>query len=289
FLLLFVQGFGQYTGPGTPTTFPTTPSNRLARFCFHLLAPAVRSGRVVLASETRGMQDELQRFTGLPVTLFPHPVPPPPETDKQPPVSGLQPTASGLRPPVSDSITITCPGFARHEKGNDLLQEAIEILLAGPDSERLRFVVQWPEPFAMPDGSMLAPDPALVSDPRVEFLNYNLDSEAYEVLLARTDLVVLPYRRNSYHQRVSRVAIEAASRGIPLVYMADTWSAEVAALAGDGSKVDDESHQAVVSALRRATCGLTSLRETVHAGAADVASFHSAEGFRRRLLEISQG
>lgn len=74
FLLLFVQGFGRYAGPGQPTVFPTNPSTLLARFCFWLLGRGVRRGRVVLAAETRGMQDELRRFTGLPVRLFPHPV-----------------------------------------------------------------------------------------------------------------------------------------------------------------------------------------------------------------------
>ena len=74
FFLLFVQGFGRYVGHGKPADFQENASTKLARFCFWLLSPAVRSGRVVLAAETQGMQDELQRFTGCPVTLAPHPV-----------------------------------------------------------------------------------------------------------------------------------------------------------------------------------------------------------------------
>jgi hypothetical protein len=74
FLLLFVQGFGRYAGHGKPTVFPVTASTLLARFCFWLMRGVVKKGTVVLAAETKGMQDELQRFTGLQVRLFPHPV-----------------------------------------------------------------------------------------------------------------------------------------------------------------------------------------------------------------------
>jgi glycosyltransferase involved in cell wall biosynthesis len=275
FLLLFVQGFGQYSGAGRPTSFPSSGSTQLARLCFRLLAPAVRSGRVVLAAETEGMQDELQRFTNMPVVLFPHPVPPPRSSDN--------------RPLTSDNrITITCPGFARHEKGNDLLQEAAKRMLAGSGSDNLRFVFQWPEPFEMPDGTQLGPDPVLFEDPRVEFLNRNLDAEAYETLLARTDLVVLPYRRNSYHHRVSRVAIEAAARGIPLVYTHGTWSGEVAALAGGGVEIWDETAEGVATALRKALAELPALRASAWSGASPVASFHSNETFRSLLATPSQ-
>lgn len=272
FLLLFVQGFGQFAGPGVPTTFSRSSSNQLARLCFRLLAPAVRSGRVVLAAETAGMQDELTRFTSLPVALFPHPIPPASPQSRHPSSSG-------------NSVTITCPGFARHEKGNDLLQEAILDLLSNSKSAPLRFILQWPEPFTLPDGSQARPDPILLKDSRVEFLNGNLDSIAYEHLLARTDIVVLPYRRASYHHRVSRVAIEAASRGIPLVYTQGTWTAEIAELAGCGVPIENEDAISTAKALTYATNQLLTLQHTAQAGATNVTSFHSVQHFRSLLLD----
>jgi len=279
FLLLFVQGFGKYAGPGKPTTFPKTPSIRLARFCFQLLAQVVREKKVMLAAETNGMQDELQRFTSLPVSLFPHPVPALPvgcSTNIGPRTNNQQQT-----------ITITCPGFARHEKGTDLLQEAVKALLALPEGNQIRFVIQWPETFKMPDGRLLGPDPALVADARVEFLNHNLETDAYEALLARTSLVVLPYRRKSYHHRVSRVAIEAACRSIPLIYTSGTWSGEVAALAGGGVEIPDETSDALITAIREAVQGLSGLQESASKGARKVSAFHSALHFRQILFENS--
>lgn len=151
----------------------------------------------------------------------------------------------------------------------------------------------------MPDGTMLGPDPDLVADGRVEFLNDNLDEKAYEALLARTDFVILPYRRNSYHNRVSRVAIEAASRGIPLIYTVGTWNGEVAemvgggvvidegtaeAAAGAGVVIDAESAEAVARALAIGLRGRVSFRDCARAGARRVAVWHSVRRFRRLLV-----
>jgi glycosyltransferase involved in cell wall biosynthesis len=273
FFLLFVQGFGRYNGYGSPTEFPNTLSTKLARFCFWLMTGSVRSGRVVLAAETKGMQDELQRFTGLPVQLAPHPV----EFQLSREPSTIVPRLS------TQPLTITCPGFARHEKGTDLFQEAIRILLARPDADRFRFILQWPEPFAMPDGTMLGPNPLLIADQRLEFLNQNLNSDEYAALLARTDLILLPYRRSSYHHRVSRVAIEAAGRGIPMIYTKGTWSEEVAELAGCGVDIADESAEEVANSILKGSDEVSDLAIRAGVGADRGRTYHSGATLRQLL------
>jgi glycosyltransferase involved in cell wall biosynthesis len=146
--------------------------------------------------------------------------------------------------------------------------------------------MQWPDPFEMPDGTLLAPDPVLVAHPQVEFLNDSLDIAAYEALLARSDLVVLPYRAASYHQRLSRVAIEAAARGIPLIFTKDTWTAEIAERAGGGVEITAETPEAVANSIRVAGATLSKLKCSARSGAREVSSFHSASGFRRILEEM---
>ena len=272
YLLLFVQGFGVYQGPGLPVVFPATLSTRLARLCFHRLRPAVQSGRVVLAAETRAMQTELASFSGLPVRLFPHPVSLPPES--------IASTTS-----ASPAITITCPGFARYEKGNDLLQEACRQLLAAQPRLDLQVISQWPQPFSLPDGTEAVPDSALLADGRYQLINESLDRQAYAALLARSDLIVLPYRRSSYHNRVSRVAIEAALHGVPLVYMSGTWCEEVVELTGAGVAIAEETPEAVYQALRTALQQLPELRRAAQAASAVVAERYSARRFRQLLLE----
>ncbi len=301
FFLLFVQGFGSYACYGKPPVFKNNPSTILARFCFWLMGPAVHSGRVVLAAETKGMQDELQRFTGLPVQLAPHPVqfsgqPKPSTLDFDgtcSPASGATPerlpeavfrvVSRNLVRPSTQPITITCPGFARHEKGTDLFQDAIRILLSRPDAGRFHFVLQWPEPFAMPDGSMQGPGADLITDPRVEFLNRNLNTDEYEALLSRTELIILPYRKNSYHHRVSRVAIEAAGHGIPILFTKGTWSEEVAEIAGCGVPIWGESAKELSASILQAAEKYTELKKGAEAGAAQVMGYHSVQTFREIL------
>jgi len=268
-LLLFVQGFGVYAGQDQPVHFPLTTSNRLARWCFRRLRHLVQGGSIVLAAETEAMRQELTHFSGLPVVLFPHPV------VVRPLIKAAAPTA---RP-----ITITCPGFARYEKGNDLLLEACRLLWAEPGFESVHVVCQWPEPFALPDGRLLTPAPDLAADQRFELINQNLDEQAYHVLLARTDLIVLPYRRESYHNRVSRVAIEAAIHGLPLLPMRGTWAEELSAFAGGTVLIENETAEAVSEGILRALRMLNILKQQADRHEARVAMYHSVDAFRECL------
>lgn len=268
-LLLFVQGFGVYAGPDQPVDFPASASNRLARWCFRRLRRHVADGRIVLAAETEAMRQELALFSGLPVVLFPHPV-------------HVRPLPCAPAP-VASPITITCPGFARYEKGNDLLLEACRLLWAEPGFETVHVVCQWPEPFALPDGRMLTPAPDLVADPRFELINHNLDAAAYRALLTRTDLIVLPYRRESYHNRVSRVAIESAIHGLPLLPMRGTWAEELSALAGGSTVIEDETAEAVADGMVSGLRMLDTLQQQAGRQKASVAMHHSVYAFRERL------
>jgi len=287
FVLLFVQGFGQYAGPGVPTTFPKSFSSRTARIAFGALAPAVKSGRVILAGETAGMCDELHRFSGLPTTLFPHPVHlPGTELENE----STSEEIGNKEVTESDKVlTVSAPGYARHEKGSDLLHDAILHILDQPWGNRLRFVLQWPEAFGMPGGGTMKPDSKLVTNDRVEFLNQSLDPAAYSALLDRSDLVILPYRSQSYHQRLSRVAIEAAGKGIPLVHTVHTWTQEVADLVGCGVPIQDESTDAIVEALRDAVSRYATIRSAAESGAGKVRSFHTADTFHKLFSSKTEG
>ena len=74
FVVMFVLGFGKFAGAGEPAFIPNSPVTYFTKFCFWMVADAVRRGQVVLAAETKGMQAEVERFSGLPTVLFPHPV-----------------------------------------------------------------------------------------------------------------------------------------------------------------------------------------------------------------------
>jgi glycosyltransferase involved in cell wall biosynthesis len=274
-LLLFVQGFGVYGGHDQPLRCPATPSDRLAAWCFQRLRASVASGQVLLAAETAAMQEELAAFSGLPITLFPHPVAISVQGSANPPA---------VERPRAGPITITCPGFARYEKGSDMLLQAIRKLWAQPRFAEVHLVCQWPQPFAMPDGTMLSPPTDLLNDPRLEFLNHNLDSGAYRSLLERSDLIVLPYRSESYHNRVSRVAIEALLLGVPLLAMVGTWAAELAATSRNDLLIEGESAEHIAEALSQAVDSLNALAAQAIVHRTAVAKVHSVDRFRDRLL-----
>jgi len=71
------------------------------------------------------------------------------------------------------------------------------------------------------------------------FVRDELGSSEYDRILAQTHCMVLPYRREAYFARISGVAVEAVTAGIPVIYTEDTWTAELVRESGAGIGVAD--------------------------------------------------
>lgn len=267
FMMLFVHGFAAYGGRDRPVVFKNTQAAVLARMLFRMMRSLVASGRIVIAAETKAMQRELEAFTGMPVTLMPHPVGALGERSAAAAKSG--------DPSIPRPLVVTCPGFARYEKGSDLLLDAVRLLAKRQQAGGFSFVLQWLEPFCDPAGTIYAPDEALEQSGLVKFIREPIDETSYARLLSETDLMVMPYRRSSYHNRVSRVAIEAATMGIPMIYMKDTWLDEVAEKVGSGVRIEDESVEALCVSLLQARDSYAALRERAVAGAGNARNYFS--------------
>ncbi len=279
-LLLFVLGFGVYRGSGSSASFSKDPSTLICRLLLRCLGPAVRSGRVVLAAETREMQKELGLFCGLPIQYLPHPIDWADETEV------LSHGATQRELSGRDRFVVTCPGFARFEKGSDLLLEAIRELERRKIADDYFFIMQWLKPFATEDGKMHAPDAGLESRGRVKFIGEPVNDKEYRSILEGSDAVILPYRMESYHNRVSRVAIEAAALGIPLIYTKGTWIGEVAQIAEVGIPIESESMEAIIDALNTARRRCNELSPKAKTTAEKVREFYSTRQFRMRLAEL---
>jgi glycosyltransferase involved in cell wall biosynthesis len=239
-VLFFVNGQGTYHGPGLALSFPRNPKTALFRFLLRRLTTLVESGDVVLAAETTGMANEYASFSGVPFQCLPHPVRFEPSKES---------CARPQRRTRSEEITFGCFGFARHEKGSDLLQEAILLIRHQHPEVRIRFLIQWLDDFRTPDGILVTRHPTLLQDPAVEYITRSLTGEEYHHFLGQTDAMVLPYRAASYYARVSRVAIEAASLGIPLVYTRQTWMEELVTEFGAGEGFRNEDIEDLVGAI----------------------------------------
>jgi glycosyltransferase involved in cell wall biosynthesis len=273
-LLLFVNGQGVFVAPGVPARFPRNLRTAFMRFGFWLLRKSVARGRTILAAETVAMKEEYERFSRLPFRLFPHPI-----------RFGSGSLASKMSPYAHLSeITFSCLGFARFEKGNDLLQRAVIDIFRENPNFPARFLVQWHAPFPMPDGSMAEPLPEFRDNVRVEIISRTIGPAEYEALLARSHVLLLPYRASFYYARVSRIAIEAVCQGIPLIYPASTWLEEVCRDFGAGVSFQDEDVPSLKAAIRTTVenYGEIALKAGVRSETA--LNFFSVPTFHARML-----
>ena len=222
----------------------------------------VLAGRVTLATDSARLAEEYRRLTGAAPVVFPSP--------------RIAAPRKRRRRGKDAPLLFACLGPARLEKGIDVLQQAIALYLEQPANPPARFAIQWPTPLTDAAGAPYPPDPALAASGRVDFLTEPLDSAGYEALLAATECMVLPYRRDAYFARISGVAVEAVTAGIPLVATADTWTGELIESSGAGLTVPDGDAPALAAAMA--------------AVARDYPAFRAkAEGRREAALAIHSG
>lgn len=269
-LLLFVQGFGRWGGDLERIHYPSTLSNEIARTCFHLLGKSIREGEVVLAAETIAMQKELSTFCRQAVYLFPHPVD--------------VPKTEPALPKEDGRIMVCCPGFARHEKGSAILQEAILEALKRSDLSRIHFVLQWKGTFELPDGRQVGASDDLSNHPRVTLLSSNLNQRDFLQMIAGSDAVLLPYREEAYYNRLSRIAIESSMLGRPVLYTRGTALAELAKLNRGSLHLESVSVEGILDVLHRFVRLEKHLKEAAMNHADAVKEYHSVEFFRRCLI-----
>lgn len=250
-------------------------STILLKRLLKLFTSQVKSRKVELAVETEGAKKEFEVLSGLPVTLLPHPVP----------FSGKHKQERQIQSEQTrvNQVAFSCLGFARHEKGSDLLKAAIESLVGNKDFNG-HFFVQWTDSFKMPDGSLCDPGPVISTHPKVTIIDRPVHSDEYYELLLKTDCMVLPYRNSSYHARVSRIAIEAVCLGIPVIYTKGGWLQETIESFGSGIGIEDES----IDSLKKAIILMDNEFENYSANAVKIAEkaieYYAPENFCRLLL-----
>jgi glycosyltransferase involved in cell wall biosynthesis len=185
--------------------------------------------------------------------------------------------------PADAPVVFACLGPARFEKGIDILQAAIKIYLAAHPAGLARFVIQWNAPILDAAGAVYAPDPQLRADPRVALIEQSMSSEAYDGAVAATDVMLLPYRRDSYFARISGVAVEAVTAGAPVLYTRDTWCEDLVTQVGAGVGVDDGDVAGLTEAIATMTRDYAGYRAQARARAEAARASHSGEAFLQLL------
>jgi glycosyltransferase involved in cell wall biosynthesis len=271
-VLLFFPGL-PVRGRDGAAVLDGSPTAKLMRRLLQGLAAEIRAGKVVLGVETEAMRRAAEHVFGVPFKYFPHPVTPLP-----------QPAAANDRPADAASISLAGYGLARHEKGADIFVAAIEQYLARFPESRAKFVIQWLDDFASPDGKLVRiPDP-LRQHPRVEVIRRLFGEGEYARRLAATNALVLPYRRSSYDLRVSRVVIEALVNGIPAVVTRGTTLAEQTQQFGVAVLCENDDTQSLTAAIATMEQDYDRLAARARERQPEAARHFSVENFRRILM-----
>ncbi len=144
----------------------------------------------------------------------------------------------------------TCLGNARREKGFAEILAAVDILNAngrGPDA---RFTLQSSDPDASSAAALASFRSAAASS--VSLIAEPLNDENYLKLLKETDVVLLPYHRDKYHDRTSGIFCEAMTSGKPVITTEDSFLGVEVQREGSGWLVRDRDPDSLVQGIRRA-------------------------------------
>jgi glycosyltransferase involved in cell wall biosynthesis len=206
--------------------------------------PPEAAARLRLGAATPGLARELTGLLGRPVAHAPLPI-----------VNGER--AAARRANGSGSTPrLGFLGGARPEKG---FHETRAILEALRPRLGFRALLQLANE-QMPEAAWTDLE-RLAEDPDVEPLRGALSAEQWEEALASCDLLVLPYDRTAYRQRLSGIFAEGVAAGIPAVVPDGIWMAEqIAAGAAAGVSFSGNEPGAVAAACAEAVSRLPELR-----------------------------
>lgn len=178
---------------------------------------------------------------------------------------------------------MSCLGPARLEKGTDILQKAILYLIKEQPELNVKFIIQWNQEVFNSDGSKLEREPELERSKKVFFLTSDLSSEEYDDYIDRTDCMVLPYLRQSYYARISGVAVEAVTAGIPIIFTKDTWMEDAVSQYGAGLSIENENALDLAEKIYLMASRISEYKAEAMAKAKLARTYHSSDNFLKCL------
>ncbi len=284
-ILLLLSGPGRY--PAGVLTFGPDA----ARWQRALLALKkwIITGKLVLAVENEAVAEELKGLAQVPARWMPTPMP-----------GGFLPKGGKISERENTQVPYNQPdllrsgallriaslGFARHERGTDLLLQAIPLIRQQLESHSLsiQFVLQWIDPFTDPEGRVYTlADARVALGPQDVLLSQALDGVKYLAELAQVDVMILPYRASSYRIRTSRLALECACTGIPMVCSEGTWAADAMQRWGAGATFQNQHAQDLARAVVQVVRELDSFRQKAKAQQSLARADFSDEAFLAAL------
>lgn len=229
---------------------------------FRVVERVAKKSPIRIVTDSERLSAQIGRLTTLPVGVVS--IPHVPDSCKS--VGGGQ-AASPLR--------VVSLGNARDEKGVLELIQAVRIIDAAGASDRFHFELQVNDP--SPDIADAIRIFASERRQNVTLHREALDSRAYYDLLARADLVALPYWRSIYEARTSGVFLEAIAAGKPVICTEDTWMSDELAKDGAGLLVRSGDAADLVRQLARAEADRSALTASATAAAPKIRRRYDAK------------
>jgi glycosyltransferase involved in cell wall biosynthesis len=198
----------------------------------------VARGEVELASDSDRLAQQHSQLANVPFETYCHP--------------RLNDGVSFRLPASGDEAVFAALGPPRYEKGSDLILIAVEKLLREQTDFPGRFIIQWNSDVYLPGGDQCVISEFLRTHPKVCFIQKSLTTEEYQAYIDDADWLLLPYRREQYHARLSGIAIEAFQSGASCICISNTWVETCMNKIGRGIAIKDDSSESLREALIQA-------------------------------------
>ena len=263
---------GRYENGSSQPVFKR--SSGLIKRVIQAYQPYVEKGIVCFGSDSDQTAKDYELLTGVPFVEFP--------TPRVIPPAARRPGRS-----AHDPVVFCCLGPSRHEKGADLFLDAIRDYLRVADKPRAKFVLQWTGDFVDTAGKKISPDPWLLQHPDVKIIRGSLSSEEYEREMLASDCLVLPYRWSSYFCRISGLAVEAATAGIPVIYTAGTWLERAMKKYGAGISFPDGDVPRLLDRLQEMAGRIDHFRAAAESRVITARNINSSENFLKHLWGLA--
>jgi glycosyltransferase involved in cell wall biosynthesis len=260
FFLLTSQA--EYDSSFTSYRFPA--QSRLLALILGSFRRLSRRGLVVLAGDSHITCAEYEELARVPMTLFPSP-------------------GSSLRYEKLSSYNIS-PVFAifgvsTWDKGIDVFQDAILHFLSRNPSSTASFVLQWGVPCVGPNATVIPISDRLRSHPNIILLERRLSNSEYSSYFSNSDFIVLPYRKSTYFNRISGVAVEAAISGKPMIVTENTWLSWAIQEFGSGFAVPEGDVDALSHAIEHCCADRAALQAQAQRRMAVARNYNSSERY----------
>jgi len=276
-VLIFIDTVGIYSKDYSKVHF--SKKSLIIKYGLKLTRLFSKTHKLNFAAESLGVARQFQLLSGVDFGVVPH-------VTVLPSLDGYRDKATTAAPISCSPLVLGTYGFTRYDKGLDILQDAIKLLPTELQNANLRFILQWTGDYELPDGKLICKDPFLEKLPIVTYIPAFDGSDQYYSWIAKTNIMVLPYRRDFYCDRLSRVAIDAAIAGIPIVYPRGTWLESFVRSYASGVPFDAEDPLSLAESIGIAITRFVELRDKASKNTAMVADVFSAKAFFESIIKL---